>query len=133
MITINTLDDIRELGQEGRLPKVLVDELEQYFKDIVTNLTGKVIWDSYNLEEDGSIYILESTDNPKRMDELGFSEEDGGLFGATPEFVIIIELGKVEYYKIVIACNNTCSMVLYCAVGTFGEEFDEYIKEFVID
>ncbi|MBC2582875.1 hypothetical protein [Clostridium sp. DJ247] len=73
MIVINTMEDIKNVKDNNSLPKALMEELEQYFKNIVTNLTGEEIWDSYKLEEYGSIFVMEDTDNPKIMDELGLS------------------------------------------------------------
>jgi hypothetical protein len=41
MIVINTMKDIEVIKEQNKLPKSLINELEQYFKDIVINLTGK--------------------------------------------------------------------------------------------
>ena len=93
--------------------------LERYFKDIVINLTGKEIWDKYNIEHYGSICVMEITDNPNII--------------INPKFVTIIEIGGTEYYKIVISKDDDSSIVVFSAVNSFGAEFDQYINQFVID
>lgn len=119
MIIISTMKDIRMIKEQGKLPKPLIEELEQYFKNIVTNLTRKEIWDKYNIEHYGSICIMENTDNPRIIN--------------TPKFVTIIEIGGIEYYKIVISRKDDSSIVVFSAANSFGEEFDQYINQFVID
>jgi len=69
MIIINTFDDIKELDRQQLVPQVLLEELKEYFKGLVKNLTGECIWETYSIEEDGSIYILDNTDNPRDLEE----------------------------------------------------------------
>ncbi|WP_297430541.1 hypothetical protein [Clostridium sp.] len=119
MIVINTMKDIEAIKKQNRLPKPLINELEQYFKDIVTNLTGKEIFDKYDIKHYGSIFVMENTDNPN---EIGI-----------PRFVTIIEIGGTEYYKIVISKDDDSSIVVFSAANSFEAEFDKYISQFVID
>ena len=119
MIEINTMKDIRKVSEENRIPKPLIDELEQYFKDIIINLTGKEIFDKYNIKEYGSIFVMENTDNPRVI--------------GTPKFVTIMEIGGTKYYKIVISKNDDSSIVVFSAANSFGAEFDQCINQFVID
>jgi hypothetical protein len=119
MIVINTMKDINILKELNKLSEPLINELERYFKDIVTNLTGKEIWGKYNIEHYGSICVMEDTDNIKTL--------------INPKFVTIIEIDGIEYYKIVISKDDDSSIVVFSAVNSFGAEFDQYINQFVID
>jgi hypothetical protein len=126
MIVINTMEDIREVKESNKLPISLLEELERYFKDIVRNLTGGDDFESYNLQEYGSIFVAESGDNPRNVEGIE-------LFDAPIEFVTLIEIGGIEYYKIVIVCNNESAIVVFCTAYSFGKEFESYIQDFVID
>lgn len=119
MIVINTMADIRMIKEQNKLPKPLIKELEHYFKDIVTNITGKEIWDKYNIKYYGSICVMENTDNPRLI--------------TTPKFATMIEIDGIEYYKIVISRDDDSSIVVFSAVNVFGDEFELYINQFVID
>jgi hypothetical protein len=119
MIVINTMNDIKRVRKENSIPKELIDELEQYFKDIVSNITGKEIFDKYNIKDYGSIFVMEKKDNPK-------------LIGK-PKFVTVMEIGGTKYYKIVISKDDDSSIVVFSVANSFGEDFDKYINEFVND
>jgi nitrate reductase NapAB chaperone NapD len=127
------MQDIRKIKLEQQLPQVLVEELEKYFKELVENLTGKKNWNIYSIEHDGSIVVLENTDNPHDLDEIGFSKAHGGIFSSYPEFANTIELEGESYYKIIIVCNNSYALVVYSKVGQFGEEFEHWIQEYIED
>lgn len=133
MLIINTMKDIQKIQKERLLPQVLVEELEKYFKELVENITGKNNWNTYSLEHDGSIIVLDNTDNPHDLKEIGFHKVHGGIFSSYPEFANIIELEGESYYKIIIVCNNSYALVVYSRVGQFGEEFEHWIQEYLED
>ncbi len=133
MIIINTMEDIQKVKREKRITDSLVIELEQYFKEITESFTGTNNWNTFSLEEHGSIIILEQTDDPHDLEEIGYPKENGGLFSSFPEFVNIIELEEESYYKIVIICGNSYGIVVYSKVGAFGKEFKNWVSEYLED
>lgn len=131
MLKVNTLEDIRRIGSENLLPKPYVEELERYFKEVVESITGEKIWSTYNIEGEGSILILQKDDDIYDYKELGLTREYGGIFGATPEFADIIEIEGMKLFRIVVVCDNSCAVVIFAEAGQLGEEFDEWIMEYL--
>ncbi|WP_099190634.1 hypothetical protein [Tepidibacter mesophilus] len=133
MIIINTMKDIHRIRREKQIDKFLGEELEEYFKELTQSFTGTNELDTFNLEEHGSIIILEDTDDPHDLEEIGYPKEHGGLFSAFPEFVNIIELEEASYYKIVIVCSNSYGIVVYSKVGQLGKGFEKWVSEYLED
>lgn len=129
MIIINTMDDIQKLRNKNRVDKHLVEELEKYFKELTRSFTGTDNYNTFSLKDEGSIIILEESDNPQDLEEIGFPREHGGVFSTYPEFADLLQIGNVNYYKIVIVCSNSYGIVVYSRVGQFGEEFEKWVSE----
>ena len=135
MLIINTNTDIKKIKQKSLLHNALIQELEQYFKEITESLTGDAkAWKTYNIEEDGSIIVLQpEIDDPSNIEEFGFSKENGGLFEAPIEFVILISLEEIEFYKTTIVINNSCCIVIFSEKGKFQEDFDQFLEEYILE
>lgn len=135
MLTIKTMADIHSICEKGQLPKVFVNELEQYFKDLAEHLTGeKEAWETFNLQMDGPILILQpGMDDPGDLGAYGLNKDNGGLYEAPIEFTDLIELGGISLFKTVLLLDNEYCLTIFCEVGKFGREFDDYLLEHMAD
>ncbi|EPY2279071.1 hypothetical protein ACXAT3_003873 [Clostridium sporogenes] len=129
MISIYTLDEIKGLKN---ISKPLKDELLRYFQEIAEGIVGEA-WQDYNLSEVGPILIVEYNDTIDVLDEYGLMQGNKSVPQALPEFVLKVTVGGIDMLKIIWVCNDSLGLSVYYLIGKFGEEFNQYINEFVID
>lgn len=135
MLTIKTLRDIHRIRKENLLPQAVMDEIEQYFRDLTENLTGEEdAYLTYNLEMDGPILVLQANiDDPYDLPCYGMTKEYGGLFSVPIEFTSRVKIGNTDWFKTYILLDNDFCLILYSEVGRFGEEFDQYLSDYQED
>jgi hypothetical protein len=129
MITIYTLEEIKQLTNN---PKSLREELLSYFQEIAEGIVGET-WQDYNLSEVGPILVIEDDDTIDVLDEYGLMQGNRNIPQSLPEFALKVTVGGIDMLKIIWVCNDSFGLSVYYPLGKFGEEFDQYINEFVID
>jgi hypothetical protein len=67
MIIIKTFKEIENLNN---VPETLKEELKNYFRGIAKGIVGEA-WQSYRLDEIGSIVVIEKADTIEILDKLG--------------------------------------------------------------
>jgi hypothetical protein len=129
MITIYTLEEIKAIGD---ISEPLKEELLAYFQEIAKGIVGEE-WMTYNLEEVGPILVIEDEDTVDVLDEYGLMQGIKSIPQAMPEFALKVKVGDVEMMKIIWICNDSFGLSVYYPVGKFGQEFDDYIREFLME
>lgn len=129
MITIYTFNEIKRLNN---ICKPLKDELLAYFQEIAEGIVGEA-WQEYNLSEVGPILIIEDDDTIEILDEYGLMQGNTNVPQSLPEFALKVTVGDIKMLKIIWVCNDSFGLSVYYPLGKFGEEFDRYINEFIID
>lgn len=129
MITIYTLEEIKALEN---VSKLLKDELLTYFEEISKSIVGEE-WSTYNLEGVGPILVIEDNDTIDVLDEYGLMQGSTTVPQSLPEFALKVMIGNVEMMKIIWVCNNSFGISVYYRVGKFGQEFDDYIREYLME
>ena len=129
MITIYTLEEIKELRN---IPTALKEELLAYFQEIAEGIVGED-WEGYKLEEVGPILIIEDDDTVDVLDEYGLMQGSKNVPQALPEFALKVTIRNVEMMKIIWVCNDSFGLSVYYPVGKFGQEFDDFIGEFLME
>lgn len=129
MITIYTLEEIKALEN---VSESLKDELLTYFEEIAKGIVGEN-WSTYSLEEVGPILIIEDNDTIDVLDEYGLMQGSTTVPQSLPEFALKVMIGNVEMMKIIWVCNDSFGLSVYYPVGKFGHEFDNFIREFLME
>lgn len=129
MITLYTFEEIERIET---ISESLKEELKSYFQEIAEGIVGDS-WQGYNLSEVGPILVIEKEDTIDVLDEYGLMQDSKTIPIALPEFAVKVKVDGNEMLRIIWVCNDSFGLSVYYSVGQFGEEFDEYIKEFVID
>jgi|GEM_PF-1705065 hypothetical protein len=129
MITVYTFEEIKNLEN---ISDALKKELLKYFKEIAEGIVGEE-WEEYNLREVGSIVVLEDTDTVDALDEFGLMQGNKSIPHSLPEFALRVKVGEVEMYKIIWVVSDSFGVAVYYPKGKFGKEFEEWLKEYLID
>lgn len=131
MIRIRTISDIEEIRKNKILPSDYICEIEDYFKILVSNLTGKKCFDKYSFEHDGDIIVLTTDDDIYDLPLPGLSKEYGGLYSAIIESCNKKKIRNRWIYQFLMLCNNDYVLVFYSEAGQFGKQFDQWIEEYI--
>ena len=128
MIRINTYEDIEKLRQRKELSEELLDELEQYFKEVVESLTDdNKAWKAHDLSAEGPFWILEpGVDDPENLTNFG------SLLEAPIEFTSLVRLTDTDYFRAVLVLDNEYCLVVFSEVGRFGE-LDNHLTQYLVD
>lgn len=129
MKTIYTLEEIKGLRN---VSEAMREELLSYFEEIAKGIVGED-WSSYNLEEVGPILVIEDDDTTDVLDEYGLMQGSKSVPQSLPEFALKVIVGGIEMLKIIWVCNDSFGLSVYYSVGKFSKEFDEFIKEYIIE
>jgi len=129
MITIYTLEEIKELRS---ISEAMREELLSYFEEIAKGIVEQE-WQTYNLEEVGPILVIEDSDTIDVLDEYGLMQGNKYVPQSLPEFALKVIVGGIEMLKIIWVCNDSFGHSVYYPVGKFGKEFDEFIKEYIME
>lgn len=129
MITIYTLADIEVLNE---ISDAMKEELLRYFEEISKGIVGQE-WKKYNLEEVGPILVIEEDDAVGILDDYGLMQGNKCVPEALPEFALSVNSGKVDMLKIIWVCNDSFGLSVYYPIGKFGEEFEEWVKQYLMD
>ena len=129
MITIYTIEEIKALEN---VSEPLKNELLTYFEEIARGIVEED-WTTYNLEEVGPILVIEDNDTIDALDEYGLMQGSKTVPQSLPEFALKVKIGNVEMMKIIWVCNDSFGISVYYPVGKFGQEFDDYIREYLME
>jgi hypothetical protein len=129
MITIYTLEKIKELRS---ITEAMRQELLSYFEEIARGIVEQE-WQEYNLEEVGPILVIEDEDTIDVLDEYGLMQGNRSVPQSLPEFVINVKVGNVQMLKIIWVCNDSFGLSVYYPAGKFGQEFDDFLKEYIME
>ncbi|AJH01449.2 hypothetical protein LF65_04920 [Clostridium beijerinckii] len=129
MITIYTLEEIRELRN---ISEALREELLTYFKEIARGIVEHE-WQAYNLKEVGPILVIEDEDTIDVLDEYGLMQGNRNVPQSLPEFVLVVKVGDIKMMKIIWVCNDSFGLSVYYPAGKFGQEFDDFLKEYIME
>lgn len=129
MITIFKMEEIKDLMD---VSKELKDELLCYFQEIAEGIVGEG-WETYNFCEVGPILVIENTDTVEVLEEYGLMQGNKCIPQSIPEFALKIDIDGVKMLKIIWVCNDSFGLSVYYPIGRFGKEFDEFVKEYVIE
>lgn len=111
---IKTTEDISLLRQAGALSHVLLNEIERQLTTVYENVNDGADIEEFSLRDIGPIVVLEPGDNVRDLEEIGLNPEDGGLLGAAPEWVELMEREGQKFYSMVIVLNNEYAINIYC-------------------
>lgn len=131
MRIIKTLNDIELLKEAATLSNEILLEIEAHFRTIYKNIgePGGMDINDFSLQNCGIIVYLEAGDNVKDLQEIGLNPQDGGLLGATPEW---IDEQAMENGTLVTACilfnNEYCISALFLS-DAFSEEVQNWISD----
>jgi hypothetical protein len=67
------------------------------------------------------------------LDEYGLMQGSKSVPQLLPEFALKVIVGGIEMLKIIWVCNDSFGLSVYYSVGKFSKEFDEFIKEYIIE
>lgn len=86
---IKTLKDIELLKEKSQINKEVLQEIEEYFKNVYNNIgkPERKLINDFSLKDCGIIVYLEEGDNVWDLEEIGLNPEDNRLLGATPEWI----------------------------------------------
>jgi len=129
MRIIKTMDDINLLRQAGALTPSLLDEIERQLTTVHKNVNDGAGIEEFCLRDIGPIVVLEPGDNVRDLEEIGLNPEDGGLLGAAPERVELMERAEQKFYSMVIVLNNEYCINLYCPLDAFDDEAERWLEE----
>ena len=129
MRIIKTIKDIEILKNTNLINQEVLQEIEEQFKHIYSNLGEGVPIEKFSLIDTGIIVLLEEGDNPKALDEIGLSSEENGLMGVTPEWVQRCTLVNTTLIIACILCNNEYAISIFFENSKFDEEIEEWISE----
>lgn len=129
MLTIYALEEIKSLKN---ISEALKEELLKYFKEIAEGIVGEK-WADYNLSEIGPILVIEDEDTIDVLDEYGLMQGNKSIPKAPPEFALKVMVGGVEMLKIIWICNDSFGISVYYPVGKFSKDFDEFLKEYIME
>jgi hypothetical protein len=129
MITVYKLEEIKNLEN---ISEALKEELVRYFQEIAEGIVGEE-WEEYNLREVGSIVVLEDADTVDDLDKFGLMQGNKSIPHSLPEFALRVKVGEVEMYKIIWVVSDSFGVAVYYPKGKFGKEFEEWLKEYLID
>ncbi|EKQ50596.1 MULTISPECIES: hypothetical protein [unclassified Clostridium] len=128
MITIYTYKEIKELAN---VSSELKEELQTYFQEIAESIAGET-WKDYNLSEVGSIVVIEDSDTIYVLDKFGLMQGNK-VPQILPEFALKVIIDETEMLKIILAFGDSNGISMYYPVGQFGEEFDKWISDYLIE
>ena len=128
MIIINTLNEINNLKL---ISKSLKEELLKYFQEIAEGVVGET-WKDYNLSEVGSIVVIEDGDTIDVLDEFGLMQ-GSNIPQLLPEFALKVIIGETEMLKIIWVFGDSNGISMYYPVRKFGEEFDKWVSDYLIE
>lgn len=129
MITIYTLEKIKELRS---ITEAMRQELLSYFEEIARGIVEHE-WQEYNIEEVGPILVIEDEDTIDVLDEYGLMQGNRNVPQSLPEFVLNVKVGNVQMLKIIWVCNDSFGLSVYYPAGKFGQEFDDFLKKYIIE
>jgi integrase/recombinase XerD len=125
------INNYKEIIELTNVSNELKEELLTYFQEIAEGIVGEA-WKEYNLSEVGSIAVIEDDDTIKVLDKFGLMQ--GNNFPVVlPEFATKIITGETEMLKIIWVFGDCNGVSVYYPVGKFGEEFDAWIADYLID
>jgi len=130
MIVINSLKDVNEYLSES---EGLRKEIQKYIRGLAESITGQKEIEEFNLEEVGSILVIEDGDSVKELEQFGIVIEGEEIPILIPEFVDRVKAGESEIMRIVWVCGDCFGFTVYYAPKTFSEEFDRWLEKHAID
>lgn len=129
MRIIKTQEDIDVLYRARALPTALLDQVEDYFKQLRIELEDEV-GNDFHLNSHGYIVVLEVRDNVRDLGNVGLNSESGGLLGSCLEYVELLDLDKgLQVYKVAVLYDNDYLMTFFTQAGAHDEEVEQWLKD----
>lgn len=129
MRIIKTTKDIELLKEASAVKEDIMLEIEEHFKHIYQNIGEGIPVEEFSLVDSGIIVFLEPGDNVADLEEIGLSPQDGGLLGATPEWINEQKLDDCTLITACILCNNEYALSIFFESGKFGEDVENWISD----
>lgn len=129
MITIHTFEEIIKLDN---ITENMKEELLQYFREIAEGIVGEQ-WQMYNLEEVGPILVIEKNDSIDVLKKYNLIKDNKSVPQLLPEFALRVEVGDTYMFKVIWVFSDCFGISMYYPIGKFGQEFDEFVKEYLIE
>lgn len=108
-------------------------ELEQCFKELVTEMFDEEDYLNHDIGYIGPIAILESEDNINHLPMLGMTEETVTLLESIPEFIDTLNVGGRTYYRIIIILSADVGRVIYIPDSLVTGQLRTWIEEWKED
>lgn len=90
-------------------------------------------WQEYNLREVGPILVLEDEDTIEALEAYKIIQENKNIPQVLPEFALRIEVGEAEICRIIWVCSDSLGVTVYYSKGKFGQEFEQWLEEYLIN
>lgn len=129
MRIVKTMNDISLLRQAEALSPVLLNEINRQLTTVYENVNDRTDIEEFSLRDIGPIVVLEPGDNVRDLEEIGLNPEDGGLLGAAPEWVELLERAGQKFYSMVIVLNNEYAVNIYCPPDAVDDETQRWLEE----
>lgn len=129
MIIINTFEEVEKINT---ISEAMKEELKNYFKEIAKGIVGEH-WKDYKLDDVGKILAVENEDTIDALERYGLMQDNKKIPAIVPEFAIKIKVEGKQLLRIIWVCGDSYGFSMYYPLGQFGEEFDNWIKIYLID
>jgi len=126
---ICALDDVKRLRSDARLASDYIRHIASFFQQLREALSDRDEGKEFTLHEHGYIVLLEPGDDVRRLKGLGLDEARGGLLGAWPEFVEIIELETVTIYRLLVLYDNEYGHTFLSIRGQLDPEAEAWLAD----
>lgn len=130
---MKTITNWNQLQALKEIEAPLKAELEQYFKDLVTEMLDEEDYMNHDIGYIGPIAILEAGDNINHLPMLGMTEETVTLLESIPEFIDTLNIGGKTYYRIIIILSADVGRVIYTPESLVTGQLKTWIEEWKED
>lgn len=110
MKTITNWTQLQHL--EGEINDALKAELEEYFKELVTEMLEED-YQNHDISYIGPIAIVDYEDNLHHLPKIGMTSDTMTLLESIPEYIDTLNIGGEIYYRIIILFGGDAGVVIY--------------------
>ncbi|TWH82572.1 hypothetical protein [Sedimentibacter saalensis] len=130
MYIIKTKKDLDIIRKAKVIKDYFLDFIEINFSHQfeILNDDENITIEEFSLNNDGAFVLLETSDNVRRLEEIGL-DPNSGLLNTAPEAIRTIIIGNKKLYEVLVLCNNQYALYIYVPEEIVDCEMLEWIDK----
>jgi hypothetical protein len=124
VLRIRTIEEVDQIAG-------VTEALRSHIKEYCNNLLEE--YNITDLAEVGEILVVQGKESIHVLAEIGLLQDKEQALASLPEFAEIIQVGEQQLLRIIWVCSDCFGYIMYYKPHAFGETFDQWLQEYLVE